>query len=166
MTARSPSGAVAGGSTPAPATSPIPCACGRLRRATRALTQLYDDALAPAGLRVNQFSVLRALQRCGPMRISALAARELVDRTALSRNLDPLIQRGLVEAVRGRDARTREVAITPAGEHELRRAEPHWQRVQEDVARRVGADRLALLVDALSDLERLHPHANAPEDPR
>jgi len=141
----------------------LPCACGRLRRATRALTQLYDDALAPAGLRVNQFSILRALERCGPMRIGDLAARELVDRTALSRNLDPLIDRGLVEVLRGRDARTREVALTPAGRREIQLAAPHWQRVQDDVVRRVGVDRLALLVDALSELEQLHPHATASE---
>ncbi|HEY1328289.1 MAG TPA: MarR family winged helix-turn-helix transcriptional regulator, partial [Casimicrobiaceae bacterium] len=98
------------------------CACGRLRRATRALTQLYDDAMAPVGLRVTQFSLLRTLSASGPLRINALAARQLLDRTALSRNLDPLIARGLVETVRGADARTREVAISAAGRRELRAA--------------------------------------------
>jgi DNA-binding MarR family transcriptional regulator len=149
-----------------PLASPLPCACGRLRRATRALTQLYDEALAPSGLRVNQFSLLRTLRRCGPMRITELATRELVDRTALSRNLDPLIARGLVEVVRGQDARTRDVALTAAGRRELRTAEPHWARVQDHVVERVGADRLALLVDALAELEHLHPHATATEDRR
>ncbi len=43
------------------------CACGRLRRASRALTQLYDDLMAPAGLRVTQFSLLRTLSREGPI---------------------------------------------------------------------------------------------------
>ena len=95
--------------------SRAPCTCGRLRRASRALTQLYDDAMAPAGLRVTQFSLLRALARGGPLRISELAARQLLDRTALSRNLDPLVDAGYVDIVRGRDARTREVAITPMG---------------------------------------------------
>src|SRR6476659_6404333 len=96
------------------ATKAIPspaCACGRLRRATRALTQLYDDLLAPAGLHLTQFSLLRTLTRNGTMRINALAAAQLLDRTALSRNLDPLVERGLVEIVRGHDARVREVAI-------------------------------------------------------
>lgn len=145
-----------------------PCACGRLRRATRALTQLYDDALAPSGLRLTQFALLRAVQRGGPIRISDLAARELLDRTALSRNLDPLIERGLVAAVRGRDARTREVAITAEGRRELRAAEPHWRRVQDAVARRVGVDKLNLLVEVLGDLEQLHPHAASADslDPR
>src|SRR5215467_12903418 len=89
-----------------PALSLTPCACGRLRRATRALTQLYDDAMASADLRVTQFSLLRTLARSGPMRISELAAAQLLDRTALSRNLDPLVERGLVEIAPGRDART------------------------------------------------------------
>ncbi len=73
----------------------IACACGRLRRATRALTQLYDDAMAPAGLRVTQFSLLRTLARLGSLRITALAEATLLDRTALSRNLDPLVARRL-----------------------------------------------------------------------
>src|ERR1700675_4083391 len=93
-----------------------PCACGRLRRATRALTQLYDDLLLPSSLRVTQFSLLRMLSRKGTTRISELADFLLLDRTALSRTLDPLLKRGLVSIVPGRDARTREVSLTAAGE--------------------------------------------------
>ena len=135
----------------------VSCACGRLRRATRALTQLYDDAMAPAGLRVTQFSLLRTLAREGPQRICALAAATLLDRTALSRNLDPLIARGYVAAVRGHDARTREVALTAEGERALHDATPHWRRAQTAVRRRLGPDKLALLIDTLGELEALHP---------
>ena len=104
-----------------------PCACGRLRRAARALTQLYDDAMAPAGLRVTQFSVLRTLARLGAQRISDLAAAQLLDRTALSRNLDPLLERRLVKVVPGSDARTREVELTRAGRAALDAAMPYWR---------------------------------------
>lgn len=140
------------------------CACGRLRRAARALTRLYDDAMAPAGLRVTQFSLLRTLAASGPLRISELAARQLLDRTALSRNLDPLLARGLIETLRGRDARTREVAITPAGRRGLRAADPHWQRAQSDVRGRLGAGRLRMLIDTLREVEALHPHARHGEN--
>jgi len=142
-----------------PAAAPAPCACGRLRRATRAVTQLYDDALAPAGLRLTQFSLLRTLARDGPLRISDLAKRQLLDRTALSRNLDPLLARGLVVVVRGDDARTRQVALTRAGARALRAAEPHWRQVQENVAARIGSDRLDALIATLHELEALHPAA-------
>jgi len=141
-------------------TLPAACACGRLRRATRALTQLYDDAMAPAGLRVTQFSLLRTLARDGPLKISELAARQLLDRTALSRNLDPLVELGHVEIVRGRDARTREVAISRKGVAALRAAEPCWMRAQKEVARSIGPERLKALIATLGELEALHP-ANA-----
>lgn len=134
-----------------------PCACGRLRRATRAVTQLYDDALAPSGLRITQFSLLRTLARLGPMRITALAGATLIDRTALSRNLDPLVARGLAQIVPGRDARTREVALTRAGAAAIRAAEPCWKRVQASVSKRLGKAQLDALVATLAELETLHP---------
>src|SRR6188508_137806 len=151
------------GTTNAATTNPSPaCACGRLRRATRALTQLYDDLMAPAGLRVTQFSLLRTLARSGPMRINALAAAQLLDRTALSRNLDPLVERGLVEIVRGHDARVREVAITRRGVAAFKAAEPHWTHAQREVERRVGVDKLDALIETLGELESLHPDNTPP----
>ena len=136
---------------------PPACACGRLRRAARALTQLYDDAMAPAGLRVTQFSLLRTLANEGPRRITELADRQLLDRTALSRNLDPLIEKGLVAVAPGRDARTREVALTAKGTAALRRAEPYWKEAQADVAARIGVAKLDGLIATLGELELLHP---------
>ena len=153
---RPSSTSVAKARTTAPRPSPA-CTCGRLRRATRALTQLYDDLMAPAGLRVTQFSLLRTLARDGPMRISELAAAQLLDRTALSRNLDPLVELGHVEIVRGQDARSRDVAITRGGAAALKAAEPHWTLAQQEVTRRVGADKLDALIDILRELESLHP---------
>ena len=138
-------------------TSALPCACGRLRRAARALTQLYDDAMAPSGLRVTQYSLLSALARRGPLRITELASVQLLDRTALSRNLDPLVAKGLVAIRPGRDARTREVAITPRGSAALRTALPHWQRAQAEVTKHLGADKLSALIATLAEIETLHP---------
>jgi DNA-binding MarR family transcriptional regulator len=149
---------------PAGAVSPA-CACGRLRRATRALTQLYDDAMAPAGLRVTQFSLLRTLARDGPLRISDLAERLLLDRTALSRNLDPLVAHGFVDIVRGTDARTREARMTRKGLAALKSATPHWQHAQKEVAARIGRDKLDALIDVLGELESLHPAMRAPPQP-
>lgn len=161
--AASPRPAAASAAQRAGAPSPA-CACGRLRRATRALTQLYDDAMAPAGLRITQFSLLRTLTRDGPLRISELAARQLLDRTALSRNLDPLVQKGCVEIVAGRDARTREVAITRSGSATLRAAEPYWMQAQREVSRHLGIEKLDALIAVLGELEDLHPSAIAQHD--
>ena len=136
-----------------------PCACGRLRRATRALTQLYDDLMEPSGLRVTQFSLLRTLATRESARMSELAKTQLLDRTALSRTLDPLVDRGLVAITPGRDARTREVSLTQAGTRALRSATPHWQRAQAQVAARIGVDKLDALIATLAEVEQLHPDA-------
>ena len=133
------------------------CACSRLRRASRAITQLYDDALASSGLRLTQFGVLRTLSRHDTMTITALAAEMLLDRTALSRNLDPLATRGLVAISPGVDQRTRQLALTAAGRRALDEAEPCWAEAQRDVARRIGKPRLDQLYALLEDIERLHP---------
>jgi len=117
--------------------------------------------MAPAGLRVTQFSLLRRLERQGPTRITVFAAATLLDRTTLSRNLDPLIARGLVAIHPGRDARTREVTLTRAGVAAIRAAEPDWMRAQAQVARRLGAARLDALIATLAEIETLHPATGA-----
>jgi DNA-binding MarR family transcriptional regulator len=148
---------------PKPVATPS-CACGGLRRATRALTQLYDDLMIPSGLRVTQFSLLRMLARAGTAQISDLADRVLLDRTALSRTLEPLVKRGLVSIAPGRDARTREVSLTGAGRRAIRAARPHWERAQRRVASALGPSRLATLLDTLGAIEALHPDAVGRED--
>ena len=152
------------GMTSSPATRPatnLPCVCGRLRRAARALTQLYDDAMIVTGLRVTQFSLLRTLNTRGVLRITELADVMLLDRTALSRNLLPLVAEGLVVIAAGRDARTREVSLTRNGRARLVAAVPHWERAQTEVNRRLGAPKVANLVGLLEDVEALHPQVAA-----
>ena len=148
------------GTAAAAPTSPA-CACGRLRRAARALTQLYDDAMAPAGLRVTQFSLLRTLAASGALRISDLAERLLLDRTALSRNLDPLVGQGLVDIVPGRDARTREAALTKKGAAAVKAATVYWAAAQKGVAARLGREKLDALIAVLGEVESLHPARQA-----
>ncbi|MFO1307110.1 MAG: MarR family winged helix-turn-helix transcriptional regulator [Burkholderiales bacterium] len=146
---------------PAP-THAAPCACGRLRRASRALTQFYDDVMAESGLRVTQFSLMRTLARQGTARISDLARAYLLDRTAMTRTLDPLVARGYVRIAPGRDARTREVTLTREGAAALDAAAGDWKRAQAAVTRRLGRERLDALVATLADLESLHPDAAQP----
>lgn len=142
------------------------CACGSLRRATRALTQLYDDLLLPSGLRVTQFSLLCRLSRSGTSRLSELATKVLLDRTALSRTLEPLVKRGFVSIVSGRDARTREVSLTRAGEQAIRAAMPYWKRAQLRVAGVLGSSRLETLLSTLAAIEALHPDPGGNAAPR
>src|SRR3954465_13729428 len=91
------------------------CACANLRKAARAVTQLFDAALAPSGLKVTQFTLLVTSRLSGEATINGLAERMAMDRSTLSRNLKPLVREGLLEVGSGEDGRTRLVRISAEG---------------------------------------------------
>lgn len=130
------------------------CACVRARRASRALTDLYDAALRPVGLKITQFSALRTVQRIGPVSISALAEEMALDRSTLGRNLLLLKRRGLVRLGGGDDLRERSVELTPRARGLLERALPRWEQAQAKVDRLLGKD-VSLLFDLLERVEQL-----------
>ena len=109
------------------------CACRRLRRTARAVTQRYDETLRPSGLRITQFTLLVAVALTEPVRIARLADTVDLDRTTLARDLKPLTERGLVEVAAGDDRRTRVVRLTGQGRAAIGRAYPLWQRAQAQV---------------------------------
>jgi DNA-binding MarR family transcriptional regulator len=117
------------------------CACANLRRAARAVTQLFDEALAPSGLRATQFTLLVTSRLMGESTINELAERMAMDRTTLSRNLKPLVRNGLLEVRPGEDGRTRLVWITAAGEQALEEAYPLWQQAQQEIVGVLGEER-------------------------
>ena len=119
----------------------VHCTCFGLRKAARAVTQLYDAALEPSGLRATQFSLLASLRIEGPLTISRLAEAMVMDRTTLTRNLRPLDKQGLVAVAPGRDRRTRRVRLTARGRTRFTQAFPLWQRVQARMTRGLGAAR-------------------------
>ena len=129
------------------------CAATAVRRADRALSRAYDEALRPAGLATTQFSLLSIISRAPhPLTLGDLAAAQVMDRTTLSHNLAPLVRDGLVRLSPGNDRRTRTVALTPAGEDALAAARPLWRAAQDRIEQVTGDARLQRLLDDLADL--------------
>lgn len=114
------------------------CLCFNLRKASRLVTQLYDQALKPAGLRVTQFSLLMALRARPGARLGKLARLLGMDRTTLTRNLDLLAQRGLVRLEPGRDRREQRVSLSDEGARALQAAMPFWREVQGRMGELLG----------------------------
>jgi len=131
-----------------------PCICSTLRRATRAITATYDAALAPSGLRVTQFAVLRTLARLGPLPVTRLAAETALDRSTMGRNLDPLERRGLVRIEVGQaDQRERVAHLTATGEAAVETALPYWRQAQARVAALVDPSAVRVLAEQLGALQ-------------
>lgn len=108
----------------------LACACASLRRAARAVTQLYDDALRGSDLRSTQFTLLQVVDRRGEMTQGELGALLAIDSTTLTRTLGPLAKQGLLRARRGDDKRERIWTITAAGKRRLASLAPAWVAVQ------------------------------------
>jgi DNA-binding MarR family transcriptional regulator len=125
------------------------CACFNLRKAARAVTQLYDGFLQPSGLRATQFTILAALDQTGPRKLSVLADALVLDRTTLTRNLKPLQRDNLIESRTGDDRRVRELTITRTGKTRLAEALPLWHQAQKDMKLRIGAKTASALLDIL-----------------
>ena len=134
---------------------PAKCACTRVRRAARSLTDLYDEALRPLGLKITQFSLLRTLARIGPVNISSLAAEMALDRSTLGRNLAVLARQRLVGLSEGDDSRERTVALTTKAHRLLAKAVPRWNQAQARVNHILGKDGVATLFTLLARFEAL-----------
>jgi DNA-binding MarR family transcriptional regulator len=130
------------------------CACLNIRKAARAVTQLYDDVLRPSGLRNTQLALLMLLRGHGPMSMTRLADASMTDRTTLTRNLALLEERKLVRIQPGEDARVRVVELTDAGDDAIDDAFPLWEKAQTLITRRMGRDGLTRLLTELSGAVR------------
>ena len=128
---------------------PAACTGHNLRRASRAMTQVYDAALAPSGLKSTQFNLLAALAKLGELPLTRLAEALVLDRTTLTRNLRPLIEQGLIRSGGDEDRRVRRLSLTAKGRRKFEQALPHWRGAQERLVTDLGPERWARLLDDL-----------------
>jgi DNA-binding MarR family transcriptional regulator len=135
----------------------LTCSCFAARRAARTITQHYERHLKPSGLRVTQFTLLSMLTIAGPQALSRLADQMAVERTTLTRNLRPLLARGLVSESTSDDRRVRLLMITRRGTAAARAALPRWRKAQKSIARHLGTDAIHALASASEATARLSP---------
>lgn len=121
------------------------CLSMALRQAARTLTQRYDAAFSGNGIRSTQFSLLVALAQAPSVPLSRLARAVVMDRTTLTRNLAPLVRRGLVAESGAKDKRVRSYALTVRGKQLLTRAVPDWKDAQARILRLLTKEEAAQL---------------------
>ena len=142
-----------------PARAMIGCTCGRLRKLSRRVTQIYDHMLEPQGISIQQFGLLAPLQGRGDMSMGEFADYVVSDPTTLTRNLKPLERDGYIAIKTAPDDRRRKViSITDKGREKFHAALPQWREAQRQVAEALGEAKYTALNAALVDsLEGLRP---------
>ena len=131
------------------------CNCAAIRQAARRVTRLYDQALAPSGLRVTQFSLLATLAGGEPVTMRVLADRLVMDRATLGHNIRPLEAQGLLTMTAGQDRRSKVIALTDAGKRRLAAARPAWKAAQTAFESSYGIDEAASLRTTMEGLARV-----------
>jgi DNA-binding MarR family transcriptional regulator len=119
-----------------------------MRKASRRLSQLYDDAIASSGLKTTQFAILSELHRRSkrPPTMAELADALVMDRSALGHNLRPLERDGFIALEESEaDRRCRHVVATPAGQAKYREAKKLWQKAQDRFDHVFGKAKAAIL---------------------
>jgi DNA-binding MarR family transcriptional regulator len=134
---------------------PNRCNCLALRKATRRMSQFYDSALAPSGLRGTQYSVLADLVRRGdaPPTIRELSEAMVLDQSTIGQNLRPLEREGLINLVQDpEDRRSRRIVLTKTGRARYLQARPLWSEAQAHFEKGFGVRAAAELRELLAGI--------------
>ncbi|MBW6420425.1 MarR family winged helix-turn-helix transcriptional regulator [Rhizobium sp. XQZ8] len=108
------------------------CSNSAVRRASRQLNQLYEDAMGDTGLKGTQFSLLSQIGFSNKPSLKVLAETMVMDLSALGHTLKPLIRDGLVELFPDdKDKRVKRVRLTQAGVAIQRDLTGRWRIAQD-----------------------------------
>ena len=133
----------------------LPCLCASFRRASRTVTQHYDEALRPLGIRATQFTVLQALSITGEVSQGKLGQILAIDSTTLTRTLGIMSRRGWISKRRGTDRREWRLRLAPAGRDQFERALPSWEKTQGQLASQLGDKRWQDLFELVNKVAAL-----------
>ena len=128
------------------------CVGFNLRKASRLVMRLYDQALKPIHLNGTQFSLLLTVAAHRNATIGELAKPLCMERSTLSRNLIVLQKKNWVQLETGEDRRQQRISITLKGVATLREALPLWQKVQDDLTNELGEEKTSNLLTYLGCL--------------
>jgi DNA-binding MarR family transcriptional regulator len=129
-----------------------PCICITLRTAARKVSAVYDEALAPLGVSVAQYALLRMIERREEVSLTELAGLADLDRSTVGRNLRVLQRRGLLRLRPGKDQREHLARLEPAARELLQACLPLWSHAQDRIKALIGADAVGVLRSVSSAL--------------
>ncbi len=135
------------------------CACFNLRKASRAVSRLFDETLQPAGLRSTQFTTILAIHIDQPIGLAPLAKELVTDRSTLTRNLAILEKNGLITTTSSNGKRSRAYLLTDKGVSALTKGIPLWEKAQGKFIEVLGTgdwgNALSLLTKMTAGTQRL-----------
>jgi len=108
------------------------CLCLEARKQSRIVTQCFNRHLKKTGLKITQLNVLVAFLVPG-INLNEIANSLGLERSTLSRNIEPLLRLGLLRQyleANLKDRRSRFYSLTSKGREVLEQCAPLWREAQ------------------------------------
>ena len=125
------------------------CLAVRLRMLNRVVTNIYDDALRPLGVKASQLNILVVTAKLGLGRPADVCCRLQLNTSTLSRNVERMRANDWLEVVEDDDGRAQPFRLTAKGRRLLERALPAWEKAQTKVKKLIGAETMTSIDDAV-----------------
>jgi DNA-binding MarR family transcriptional regulator len=134
------------------------CIAVRLRLLNRVVTNLYDDALRPLGLKASQLNILIVTAKLVLARPAKVCDILHLDPSTLSRNVERMRAHGWLEVVPEEDARAQPFRLTAQGKRLIEKAIPAWEKAQQQASELLGSEGFALLDKATKKVGMAQGH--------
>jgi DNA-binding MarR family transcriptional regulator len=108
------------------------------RRTARAVTNCFNQRLAPFDLNVAQFGLLAAVVKMPDSTLAAIGEAMLLDDSTMARNFNVLERRGLMTGEGGRGRAGKRISLTKDGRALYEEALRVWQMTNRKIARMLG----------------------------
>lgn len=131
------------------------CHCLKMRRSAENVINFYDNILAPSGVTVRQYSLLRAVSEHSGCNVRELSEAAVLDRSTLARSLKPLIQSGYIEDKKAPGARDSVLELTDRGISVCKEAAGLWEAAQRQFESKFTESQLLNFENMLTILQEL-----------
>lgn len=132
------------------------CIFTAMRKANRILYRRYQEALAKTDISIVQLSILRALERSGPLPLARLSEDLVMERTSLYRTIEPMVKAGRIRLFKADVGKAKIAELTAEGQISIEQAMPYWAKAQESIIAESGIDEwqaFQSMLQALANLE-------------
>ena len=137
-----------------------PCFCANLRRASRAITRVYEEEFRNTGFTGStQYHVLGVVERSGAVRQRDLGTLLDLDETTVTRTLKPLFEKGWLEHEEGKDRREKWITLTAGGRQQLEHGRPAWNRAQGRIKRALPKGMWESMLESMPKIAELSESA-------
>jgi DNA-binding MarR family transcriptional regulator len=135
------------------------CLAVRLRMLNRVITNIYDDALRPLGVKTSQLNILVATAHAGLAKPAEVCHTLQLDTSTLSRNVERMKANGWLEVVPDEDGRAQPFRLTAKGKKLVARAKPAWEMAQKKATELLGGDAIGVISEAATRVRSRRPKA-------